>query len=128
MGLFPTSKYDLEACATLANASDGEVGPLVPQLLEWLQDMNWPVAVHVRDRLARMSAELVEPVRKVLIGNDETWKYWLVSSLLPETDSRVVSALSAELKRLAFCPTASEKSEEVDMLARELLERKDNGA
>lgn len=128
MDLVPTSKSDFEACKRLANASDADVGPVVPQLLEWLQDMNWPVAVHVRDRLAKVVTDIIEPVRTVLIGHDDIWKYWLVSSLLPQADSRVVTALSAELSRIAFRPTDGEKSEEVDVAAKDLLGREDNVA
>lgn len=66
MKLVPSTKTDFEACANLRKAADTEVTPFVNDLLEWLKDLNWPVAPLVQERLAKLGAELVEPVRTVL--------------------------------------------------------------
>lgn len=124
MKLVPTSKVDFEACANLASVSDEEVVPFVNPLLEWLQDLNWPIAPLVQKRLARLGLELVAPVRTVLNGNDDVWKYWLVSSLLPLSKTEVLMALSAEIQRVASCPTEGERNEEVHLAAQQLLNQK----
>ena len=124
MRLVPSSKIDFEACSNLATATDDEIAPIVSVLLEWLQDFNWPVAPLVQERLATLGAELIDPAKSVLRGNDNVWKYWLVSSLLPLVRDDVFSAVAVEVERIASNPTEGEKHEEVHIAAQELLKRK----
>ena len=43
-----------ENCALiLSQKSDAELEPLVPEMLEWIADMNWPGAECIWDRLLR---------------------------------------------------------------------------
>ena len=47
-----------ENCAkVLINKSDEELEPYLYKLFEWLQDMNWPGAYLIYDRLINISAE-----------------------------------------------------------------------
>ncbi len=41
--MIPKDKYDEESIKLLQLASDGDVIENAEQLLEWLQDSNWPV-------------------------------------------------------------------------------------
>src|SRR5512139_1927496 len=100
MNLVPTSKDDFHACANLAAATDEEIAPLAAELLEWLQDMNWPVAPLVRQRLARLGTRLVEPISGILRGDDDIWKFWIIVSLLPSMSNDVISALCPDLRRI----------------------------
>lgn len=124
MRLVPSSKIDFEACSNLATATDDDVAPFISELLEWLQDLNWPVAPLVQERLATLGAVLIEPLKSVLKGNDDVWKYWLVSSLLPLVRNDVLRAVSVEVERIASNPTEGEKHEEVHVVAQELLKRR----
>lgn len=123
MNLVPSSKTDFEACSNLAIATDDEIELFVSELLEWLQDFNWPVAPLVQKRLSTLGLVLVEPLKSVLKSNDDIWKYWIVSSLLPLVRKEVLNAVSEELERIASNPTEGEKHEEVHVSAQELLER-----
>lgn len=42
--LIPKDKFDIETAKKLSNYSFEEIQPIVPYLLEWLQDWNWPVS------------------------------------------------------------------------------------
>lgn len=43
-------------CAlVLAQKSDAELEPYLPELLEWTQDLNWPGALVITDRLKKFS-------------------------------------------------------------------------
>ncbi|WP_373273219.1 DUF5071 domain-containing protein, partial [Vibrio parahaemolyticus] len=55
-------------------------------MLEWLQDLNWPVADPVSQRLLQLNLELVEPLLLILSSDDDVWKYWIVSSFLHYVD------------------------------------------
>ncbi len=112
-GIVPKSKHDLASCETLCCASDAEVLAKAGELLPWLQDMNWPAATPVLNRIARLGLGLVHPVREVLGGADDVWKYWVVSALLPKSGGAVVDALKQELDRIVCSPTPGEVGESV---------------
>ena len=87
-----TPKYNKnvwENCAIiLSEKNDEELKPYLPKLLEWLQDMNWPGAFCIRDRLQRFSDKkslqhaisiCIEKSRDL---GDEIWErnlLWLIS-------------------------------------------------
>lgn len=58
--------------------NDEEIIPLIPDMLEWLQDMNWPGSVLYAKRLRTLPEEVVYPVVERTISqakkeNDEIW-------------------------------------------------------
>lgn len=126
--LVPRHNSDDEACMWLATASDAEVIPHIAELLGWLQDLNWPVAPPVAERLARLGPELVAPLLAVLAGQDEGWKYWLVSHLLYRVQDEVYRPLYFRLARMAREPTPAERSAAVHFEVCELLRRRRYGA
>ena len=121
MNIVPANKSDLVACNNLANATDEEVKEKINELLEWVQDMNWPVAPLVCKRLKVIGKPLIEPVTNILRGSDEIWKYWIISGLLSETSNETLCLLKSELENIVKNPTESEKTEEVNIVATEVL-------
>ena len=62
--------------------SDDDIEPYLFNLLGWLQDLNWPGATRILDRLQRVPAKLlVEPLERASKlasdNNDESWLGWL---------------------------------------------------
>lgn len=62
----------------VCSLSDEEIIPFIPDMLEWLQDMNWPGAVLYAKRLRTLPKEVVYPVVERTISqakkeNDEIW-------------------------------------------------------
>ena len=125
MRIIPSDKFDIEACKSLSVASDEEVVPYISELLECLQDFNWPIATPVSDRLSVLGKELVNPIKEILKSTDEIWKYWIVSRFLYKVDRMVIVGLMEELKRVEAQPTDSEIKEEVYAeVCKLLIERK----
>ena len=114
-------KFDLDAANAAAEAGWPAIEPSVEQLLLWVQDSNWPVARILAPALAVVGAPLAPYVRQVLAGEDETWKYHLIITVVAQSQE-LTSALRPELERIAFTPTPSERAEEVCNVAREVLE------
>ena len=123
MNIVPASKIDLDACENLARASDDEVIKNISELLQWVQDINWPVAPLICKRLESLGGSLVAPVKNILNGEDDIWKYWVISSLLSEVPSTVVRELRSELEVIAENPSRGEKAEGVNVVAKELLDK-----
>ena len=121
MNIVPAHKSDYEACNNLALASDAEVSEKLIELLEWVQDINWPVAPLICDRLKKIGSPLVEPVKNILRGTDDDWKYWIISGLLRDTPKETICLLKSELDKIVQNPTEGERTEEVDLVASEIL-------
>ena len=77
------SKSVWDGCAMiLARHSDEELNPHLYRLLEWLQDLNWPGAFIIRDRLLDMDRKYLQSsleysLRQARKLDDDEWLYWL---------------------------------------------------
>lgn len=63
----------------LSDKSDEELSPYLPELFRWLQDLNWPGAICIYDRLIISKDELFEYELKVSIttAKEQNDKLWL---------------------------------------------------
>lgn len=116
----PHDKFDLVAANAAAGADWSQIEQVAEQLLQWVQDVNWPVARVLAPFLAGIGAPLAPHIRRVLAGDDEVWKYSLIGSVVAHSQDLVL-ALRSELERIAYEPTPSERAEEVSNIAREAL-------
>ncbi|WP_157890031.1 DUF5071 domain-containing protein [Paenibacillus sp. DMB5] len=115
----PTDKHDFKSVELLAGLEESQVIPLIPKLLEWVQDINWPIAAAVADLLQKYKVHTVSHIEAVfLLRNDSIWIYNILAYLMNEWDSRSVSALSSSILKLAQAPDVYE---DTDLLAVEML-------
>lgn len=119
--LVPKNKFDIETAEKLNQYSIEEIRSIVPALLEWLQDANWPVAYPVKLYLAKHVKHIQDEIFEVFETDDTLWKYWVLLLLGKGIDDE---RLIDEIKRIAVAPTNSEKEEELDQMAHELIAEK----
>jgi hypothetical protein len=100
IAMVPLNKFDLKAIENLEEASDEEVLANADELLVLLQDKNWPIYAGVINRLLPIGGSLVEPISKVLKGNDSIWKSWIVHDLIGGFDSQVQSLYAPVLNEM----------------------------
>jgi len=117
----PRSKCDTERAQAAVAAGYPRVTPILFELLEWRQDGNWPGAHVLAPFLASIGAPLAPHLRRVLATDDELWKYWVISRVLRES-RELAQELRPELERLATSPTEPEAREELQEVAREVLD------
>ena len=103
--MLPRSKFDVERAKNLSNIDLPILEPYLEELLTWLQDGNWPVAHPVANFLASVGLPVVPHVRKILQGNDDIWKMWVLSSVVDTEDLVIANALQDDIKRIARNPT-----------------------
>ncbi len=118
----PRHKTDSAPIARLEADADGvgeRVAAIVPHLLFWLQDGNWPVSVAATRFLLGVGAPLLGPVRVVLTSSDDSWKYWVLERLVA-FDRPLREGVDDLLGRIADAPTRGECDEGIDVRAREL--------
>lgn len=123
--LLPKDKSDTSTIDKLKCLSNEEIMPIIPDLLEWLQDINWIVAPYIADVLLqhqkiseRFIAELLSENQK-----DDIWKYWIINELLLKWDDIPCNEIMTELSRISKFPTKGEKTEEADVSAKKCLKK-----
>ena len=119
----PTDKHDLAAAEVIVSLGlVSEVLAQLPAILEWFQDINWPVARALMPLFRQAGPEVVPAMASVLDGDDDVHKYWVLQILLPILSESAKAGLAATVNRIAHTPTAGEVAEEVDLEARDFLE------
>ena len=116
----PKDKYDTDAATALVAAPWESIAPMMPEILEWMQDLNWPVAHVLQPFLARVGVPLVPFVRSVFATHDEQWKYNVLVSIV-DNCPELVAALRDDLDRMVHVPSTAERAEGVSQAAREIL-------
>lgn len=123
--LIPQSKYDVVRTQAAIEAGYPTVAPILPDLLDWLQDMNWPVAKPLAPFLASVGEPLIPHIRYILEANDDIWKYWVLSSVVAESPV-IANAFPPELERFVSLPTKNECAEDLHEISQEILEKLNN--
>jgi hypothetical protein len=120
--LIPQHKSDIERARLAVATGYPTVAPILPELLEWLQDCNWPVSHILAPFLVSIGTPLIPHIQHILDTDDEIWKYWMISAIMRDS-FELALAFRDELERLAFSPTEREAREELDEVAQEVLEK-----
>lgn len=115
--LVPKDKFDLETVEKLKQHSFEDIEPIIPDLLEWLQDMNWPVSQPIAAFLLPFSEEIAPEIVKILKGKDEMWKYWILVTFGKNIKNKWVVQ---EITRIADNPTQDEIDHELNVIAHEI--------
>lgn len=72
---------------------------ILPGLLEWLQDMNWPGAAQIADLIREIGDPIVPYIKTVLKHHkdDEVWIYWLFELFIDDWDKLNITQIQEEL-------------------------------
>jgi hypothetical protein len=111
-GFVPRDKHDHESANRAIAAGYPAVEPVLWDLLEWIQDMNWPVAQDLAPFLASIGKPLIPHIKKAFETEDHIWKYWIMQEVFLESPE-VAADFRDELRRIAYNPTESEITEEL---------------
>ncbi len=120
----PKHKHDIPAVECLERLSFEVIKNDVPLLLEWLQDGNWPVAEGVAEYLTPHINEISRELMVVLNSDDGMWKYWIICGLLVQFPKKLDLMLIDAVRRIAEHPTSIEIADEVNEVAKDLIETK----
>ncbi|THF78463.1 DUF5071 domain-containing protein [Cohnella fermenti] len=121
--LVPKHKSDFDRINDLKKLSLDQIRPILPDLLEWLQDINWPIAIEVEEILIGFQEELVPHLKNIFNVVDGQWKYFLLYGLIKRLPDEVLVELKEDLERMLYYPTRDEIDEELDDILKKLLQR-----
>lgn len=81
--LLPKDKVDDSNLGKIKELSDAEIEPIIPELLGWLQDMNWPIANEIAEILRHHEDVVFPHIPGILQSDDAMWKLWVMEGLVP---------------------------------------------
>ncbi|WP_139293597.1 DUF5071 domain-containing protein, partial [Mycobacterium tuberculosis] len=113
---------DFETLNRLKACEKNVVRPLIPELFDWLQDINWPISSDLSDILLNFDDELIPHIRKVLQSDDGTWKYSILIKLVCKMSISNRVKLIPDLKKLSASKESYDLDEGLDELSMEILE------
>jgi hypothetical protein len=119
--LIPRGKADLDRARAAVAAGYPAVAPILPELMAWLKDYNWPVAHILVPFLASIGAPMAPHIWHVLKTDDVVWKYWIIQVIIPSLPTDDAIQFRSELDRLCSTPSDNERQEELDQQARDVL-------
>ena len=119
--LIPREKHDIERAEAAIKAGYPAIEPILPGLLEWMQDINWHVARVLAPFLASIGAPLLPYIERIFSTDDHIWKRWIMLYIISESEKLAI-AFRTELERLAYYPTKIEVEEELNENAQSVLE------
>jgi len=127
MNIVPKDKYDLSSVRELGSKSDDDLEPYIEELLNWVQDLNWPVALPICKRLSEYRKDLNKPLLKVLNSNDAIWKYNVITQIVTELSDPIPEKIIEPLVQIINSPSEEEKLEQVDLVANDIMVRYSHG-
>lgn len=104
--LIPRGKGD-DIVPLIAEAGYPAIAPILDDLMEWTADPNWPIAPPLIDYLATLGEPMVEPIRRVLRGDDDDHKFVCLRGMVRELPRDVQLMLVDDLRTLAATPCES---------------------
>ena len=113
----PKDKFDTEAIELARQIGFPALNPILSDLLEWVQDANWPVAAETAALLSNAGLEIVPHIKAILHSDDGTWKYWTLDLVVRNSSLDVLWELRNDLMRLTESPTQDDKTEDVSAVA-----------
>jgi hypothetical protein len=116
----PRDKFDESNATALVSLGWDKVECVAPQILEWLQDLNWPVASIFQPFLVDTGAHLAPFIRPIFAGDDAIWTFNILAAVVSQCPA-LSTELSCELGRLACSPTLDEELEGASDEARQIL-------
>lgn len=67
------------------------------ELLEGIQDINWPNAYRIVEFLNKHDEEVAPYVKTILLTEDTVWRYWMLTELVSKWSKNTVEIVKSEL-------------------------------
>ena len=118
------NKHDIDICQKLSNFTDEEIDDNLFRLLEWTQDVNWPVAECISNRIAKLNTNnLINSLETILKGNDSLWKCSILLLLLPKMNHTMLKKLIPTLKLITKNPSIDDIDNDIPEIVNVVLSK-----
>ncbi|MDL2214774.1 DUF5071 domain-containing protein [Dysgonomonas sp. OttesenSCG-928-M03] len=123
--LVPKDKFDIVNIERIQNLKPEDISTISFRLLEWLADINWPVAQALVKVLPKFHKELLPDIRHILSDeiNDSEWKWQILEYLVNQFPKESITLLKDSLLRISMIQAEKDSDEEyLKKTAAEILE------
>ena len=116
-------KFDTNTIGTLMSLEESNLSKLLPELILWIADINWPIATEILPVLSKYPDSIVPLIKENLVAgqDDDILKIYIISYLVPRLPKDYQIMLYDDISRIAKNPTKSEAYEETTEMAVEWL-------
>jgi hypothetical protein len=120
--LQPISKgHWKNAAIVLMKIGYPRVKSIIPGLLKWIQDMNWPGAQEIADLLVTIDDKIVPYVKQALKSGDGIWIMWILSEVVSKWNRDLSNQIKDNLLELTNTLDTDLIIEGVDIKSMKLL-------
>ena len=123
----PQTKHDTDLIDELAKHPYPYYRPILKELFEWVQDINWPVASKIVPLLVEAGADCTPIIRDILLSDDTMWMYWTLEILIHKFSDKDGAAITRDLQDMLLYKqlhlTEAEYADEIDKQLDTLLEK-----
>ncbi|MNO69416.1 hypothetical protein D3C76_602700 [compost metagenome] len=118
----PKDKSDFESLILLKKLTHSEFEQLLPELLTWTQDINWPIAPKIIDELLiPLGKDLVPWLKPILLSKEYDWIYTVLWYLVRKLEKEVIYELKDEFVLLSQTKDVNFIEFEIPDMAKEIL-------
>lgn len=115
----PLLKDDIQKAKDIIQIEVQKALPVLPHLLRWTKDCNWPVSRILLPYLLNFDKDLIPEIDNIIKGHDEVWISWILYEILGNLSDATLSIFKPILVVLA----QKESEEDIDGTAKELIKR-----
>ena len=119
--LIPKHKADFERLDKNFDLGYSALKPILPELLEWIQDMDWSIAQKLAHFLLSIGIDIIPEIKRIMKIDDYIWQYACLSEIVQKIGKDAIVLLEEDLKRIRDNPKEEEKSEYLHGIAKKLL-------
>jgi len=119
--LIPKDKFDNSTIKQLCKLTDNEIRPIIFDLLEWLQDYNWPIAKDILPIVILHQNIAIPHIITILQGNNMMGKYWIIELVIPYLIYPNKQLLKSELERLSSLEIINDDIDEIVKMSKSCL-------
>jgi len=106
--LMPKNSHDIENAEKLVRLGYPAVEPVIPEMLMWLQDLNYSVSFVFSPFLSEIGEPLIPHLRKILQSDDNVWKYSVLRNIVLNWDTCLVKIIEPDLIKLTMIQDLTE--------------------
>lgn len=117
----PTDKCDYDSIDRLKTLKPEELQMIIPELLEWVQDINWPIAPKIIEILLPLDRILLPHLKVILRCNDYDWIDNCLRYLVRKLNSKTLVELKSEFIQLSNSTNPNFIEYEIPQICKDIM-------
>lgn len=113
----PSDKFDVNPIIELAKLDYPFYKDILFELIEWIKNINWPVAKLIAPLLVKSNKDIVPHIRIALKSKDDMWINWIfiyvIDKMEPYIKREIIMDLQKEMRDIVKDHSSCIKDEEL---------------